>query len=86
VCGTLISAANNASDKAYHTKVSKMTHIPYRTGIPTIKLLLERVCSLLVRYEDVIKLITPTEKYVYVEAIMQACKDFILNVPNPRPE
>jgi len=63
-----------------------MSHIPYRTGITTIKLLLEKICSLLVKYEEVINLVVPPAQHVYVEALSQACKDFILNVDNPRPE
>jgi len=63
-----------------------MSHVPYRTGITTIKLLLEKVCSLLVKYEEIINLVVPPAQHVYVEALSQACKDFILNVDNPRPE
>lgn len=62
-----------------------MTHIPYRTGVTTIKFLLRKVCDLLLRYGDVIRGFTPTDKHVYIAALMQACEDFQTNIPNPRP-
>lgn len=64
----------------------EMTHIPYRTGISTIRVLLTRVCSLIVRYEPVMEKILPDGQMVYVRAVSKACQDFILNVDNPRPE
>lgn len=63
-----------------------MTHIPYRTGITTIKALLKKVCDLLVRYSAIIKQILPPSQHVYVDALLQACTDFQDNVDNPRPD
>lgn len=62
-----------------------MAHVPYRTGITTIKLLLKKICDLLVKYGPVIKSLIPEPQHVYVDALMQACVDFQDNVDNPRP-
>lgn len=61
-------------------------HIPYRTGLTTIRKLLEKICQLLVRYEEVINRVLPPSQHVYVAALRQACNDFLLNTDNPRPE
>jgi len=62
-----------------------MAHVPYRTGLTTIRLLLTKVCQLLVQYEQVIYHILPQEQHIYVAALRQACEDFMLNTTNPRP-
>ena len=59
--------------------------IPYRTGLTTIRFLLEKVCKLLVTYDRVIKEVLPAPQHVYVDALLQACRDFIDNTDNPRP-
>lgn len=61
-----------------------MNDVPYRTGIPTIRLLLEKVCSLITKYRQVIYAVVPPEKHIYVDAVMKACEDFLENVPHPR--
>jgi len=62
-----------------------MDHIPYRTGITTIMGLLRRVCAVLVAFKHIMLQILPEGQHIYVEALEQACNDFILNVSNPRP-
>lgn len=62
-----------------------MATIPYRTGLTTIRLLLSRVCRLLVTYEQTIYAVLPPEQHVYIQALNQACNDFLLNTDNPRP-
>jgi len=62
-----------------------MSHIPYRTGITTIMLLLRKICEVIVSYKHIMLQILPEPQHVYVEALEQACNDFILNVSNPRP-
>lgn len=62
-----------------------MSNIPYRTGITTVKRLLRKICEILITYNDVIKRVTPADKHVYIDALMKACEDFIIEVPNPRP-
>jgi len=62
-----------------------VSHIPYRTGITSIKLLLRRVCNILVAFKPVMYAVLPTEQHVYIDALEQACNDFILQVSNPRP-
>jgi hypothetical protein len=59
--------------------------MPYRTGITTIKNLLNKICRILLFFDIPIRQVTSDEQYVYVVALKQACEDFILNVPNPRP-
>lgn len=62
-----------------------MSQIPYRTGITTVKKLLRKICDILITYNTVIKSVTPANKHIYIDALMQACEDFITEVPNPRP-
>lgn len=63
-----------------------MAHIPYRTGLTTIRKLLHTACQLLVKYEEIIYAVLPEAQHVYVAAVRQACQDFLLNTDNPRPE
>jgi len=62
-----------------------MTHIPYRTGITSVKILLRKICSILTAFKPVMYAVLPEAQHVYVDALEQACNDFILNVSNPRP-
>lgn len=59
--------------------------VPYRTGLTTIRLLLRKVCELLLTYDAVIREVLPENQWVYVDALQQACNDFMLNTTNPRP-
>lgn len=59
--------------------------VPYRTGLTTIRLLLRKICDLLTTYDQVIKSVLPAPQHVYVDALKQACEDFLENTTNPRP-
>lgn len=52
-----------------------------RTGLRTLHVLLRRVCELTARYGDMILAVLPQQYHVYLLAVMQACDDFVLNVP-----
>lgn len=62
-----------------------MMAIPYRTGLTTIRLFTQKICTLIVRYDRVIKTILPPDQHVYVDALNKACSDFIEFTDNPRP-
>lgn len=59
--------------------------VPYRTGLTSIRLFLTQVCRLLTQYNTVIKGVLPPEQHVYVDALLQACNDFMEFTTNPRP-
>lgn len=58
---------------------------PYRTGLPSLRLLLHKVCQLITKYRDVVSGILTEDQMVYYDAVFTACKNFMDNVPNPRP-
>jgi len=60
-----------------------LSRVPRKRGLPTIHALLKTICRLLTTYMVVIKAILPPEQHVYVDALEQACNDFVLNVSNP---
>lgn len=62
-----------------------MSHIPYRTGLPTLFIIVKAVCNIITKYGDIMQSILTPEQFAYVEALQAACRAFELNVPNPRP-
>lgn len=54
-----------------------------RTAIPSVRALLTKVCQLLALYGVVMRAVVPVEKHIYIDALMQACEDFINNIPHP---
>lgn len=56
---------------------------PTRTGIDALRRLAQTACTLLARYNTIIKAILPADRHVYVDALNQACQDFLENVPDP---
>lgn len=62
-----------------------MAHTPYRTGLTTIRKILTKVCQLLLTYRETIAHVLPPEQIVYVDALEQACNNFLANTDNPRP-
>lgn len=62
-----------------------MSHIPYRTGLTSIRILIQQVCRLIQKYQTVIFHVLPEEQHVYVNALLTACENFLQNTDNPRP-
>lgn len=62
-----------------------MSHVPYRTGIPSILLYLRLICRLLVTFRPVVGGFLTVEQLVFWDALLDACEAFRENVPNPRP-
>jgi hypothetical protein len=56
---------------------------PYRTGIPTILRLLNKICQLMLRYDTVVRTFLTEGQITYWEALQQACDDFVLNIDHP---
>lgn len=59
------------------------TRVPRKRGLPAIHRLLRKMCQLLLDFKPIILAILPEEQHVYVNALEQACNDFVLNVSNP---
>lgn len=62
-----------------------MSHIPYRTGIPSILKLLHKICQLLVAFRPVVALFLTEGQMEKWDALLVACEAFRETVPNPRP-
>lgn len=62
-----------------------MSHIPYRTGIPSILRYLNFICKLLVAFRPVVAAFLTSEQLGFWDALLEACEAFRENVPNPRP-
>lgn len=59
--------------------------VPFRTGLTTIRALLNKICKLSLIYRDVILAVLPVEQHPYFFALETACRDFLDNTTNPRP-
>lgn len=66
-------------------KESMVMNPPYRTGITSLKKLAKKTCKLLTLFIPLIKANIPPAQHVYVDALNQACADFVQFVDNPRP-
>lgn len=53
-----------------------------RTGLRTLHRLLRHVCRLFATFSIPLYAVVPADKHVYLDAVRQACDDFVLNV-NP---
>lgn len=62
-----------------------MSHWPYRTGLPSLHVLLKKVCQLIAKYRPVmVGILTPTQ-LEKVDAVLTACEAFINDVPTHEP-
>lgn len=57
---------------------------PYRTGVPTILLLLKTVCRLLTAFDEVFKTYAPSEWHPLWDNLASACALFTTTVQPPR--
>lgn len=62
-----------------------MAHIPYRTGLTKIMMLLRTICRLIVVFDVPLRAVIPAEDWHYVEDLKACCEAFLNNVYNPRP-
>lgn len=57
---------------------------PKRTGVPTLLVLARNTCRLLALFTPTIKAHLEVSRHVYVDALNQACADFVDNIDHPR--
>jgi hypothetical protein len=55
-----------------------------RTGLRTIYTLLRKVCQIIAKFTPALSAILSPTQMVYLNAVNQACHDFILNVNVPQ--
>ena len=51
-----------------------------RTGLRTLHALIKKACQLFADYGFILYQIVPADKHVYLNALSQACTDFVVNV------
>lgn len=54
-----------------------------RTGLTTLLDLARKICQIIVTFGPVLRSAIPTNQRVYLDALNQACSDFVLNVDPP---
>lgn len=61
-----------------------MSHVPYRTGITLLFSLLRKICSVIVKYQDIMREIWGEERMESINLLVSTC-EVVLAFPNPRP-
>jgi len=54
-----------------------------RTGLRVLWNTVRKICQIFARWAPLIYQVVPSQYHVYLDALSQACDDFVANVPVP---